>query len=738
MSSIPQTHARAEDPLKNLNFAPWRAMSRLPSILQDEAGECGIACLAMISAYFGARMDISQARGKIGNTLVGMTLHDIMAGASRLGMASRAIRVEIGSIGELRTPCILHWDMNHYVVLKKIAKGRIVLHDPRIGVVERSIEEFSEHFTGIAIECMPNETFEKKDHRQVPTLRSLVGETRGLWGALFQIFALALVLQTIGILSPAAMQWLIDSGLQSADENLILTIVAGLSLMLLVNIVIGTARSWMVMYLTIQLGYKWSSRVLHHLLQLPLDFFEKRHLGDILSRFSSVGAIQGTITTGVIEGILDGLLAICFLAMIWNFSTTLASTAIVSLLLLMGLQLAVFGISKRIGNESIIADARVSSNIMESLRGIRAIKLFGRSEHRLNLWQNLTIESINIKVRQQWLGIVVGTISTLISGAQRILAIYIAAKLILEGSFTVGMLFAYLSYQDQFTSRAGNLLNLYFDLKMLRLHFERLADIVLTKPEGIAYLTGADQDQSDLATSTLPPDRPTSGDTALSVELDKVCFRYSDFDPYVLEDLSFDTHGSECTVITGRSGVGKTTIAKLILGIYRPTSGSIKINGIPLNYDDIAQSRAKISSVLQDDTLFAGTIHNNIAMFDRVVDREWMETCARVACIHDDICRMPMGYYSMIGDMGSALSAGQKQRILLARALYRRPDILILDEATSNLDVATEQRMNSNLAQLKMHRIYIAHRPQTIMFGDRVIDLGGTADALASSEPDSH
>lgn len=714
------------DPARGINFTPWREMGRLPSILQNEDGECGLACLAMMSGYFGAKIDLTHTREKVGRPLSGMTLHDMMNGASRLGLASRAVRVGLDSLAELQLPCILHWDMNHYVVLKKVNSKKVVLHDPRCGIVHLNLDKFSEYFTGVAIECLPNESFEAANKIEVPTLRSVVGKTTGLWGALAQIFVMALALQTIGILSPAAMQWLIDSGLQSSDKSLLLTIIAGMCLMLIINIVIGTARSWMVMYLTINLGYKWSSRVLHHLLHLPLDFFERRHLGDIMSRISSVSAIQGTITSGVIEGVLDGILAICFLAMIWHFNGTLAATAVVSLLLLIILQSIVFGISKRMGNESIVANAKVSSILMESLRGIRAIKLFGRSEHRLNLWQNLSVESININIRQAWIGIIVGTISTIISSGQRILAIYIAAGMIFDGSFTVGMLFAYLSYQDQFTSRAASLVGLFFNLRMLRLHFERLSDVVLTEPEGITYIQSSESDiQASTAEFRDAGGRIGEGDEKF-VEFDAVSFRYADFEPLVIENLSFSTRGSACTVFTGKSGVGKTTVAKLILGIYKPESGVIRINGLPLNYINLEELRNMISCVMQDDTLFAGTIHSNIAMFDRVVDKSWMEQCAKVACIHDDICSMPMGYYSMIGDMGAALSAGQKQRILLARALYRKPQILILDEATSNLDVETEQRMNSNLSQLNVHRIYIAHRPQTIMFGDAVINLSGS------------
>lgn len=720
MQSNPAQSADAIAPGR-INFTPWRALSRLPLVLQTEIAECGLACLAMISGYHGRRTDLADLRARLGMTPEGLTLKQLMIQAARLGLSAQTVRAELASLRHLRTPCVLHWGLNHFVVLKKAGRRKIVVHDPQLGVVKLTYAEASEKFSGFAVEFQPNQQFETRDERKTPTLRSIIGRTQGLGSALTHILCLALLLEVVSLISPAVMQWLIDNGLASGDRSLILTVVAGMGLLMIISLTVGTIRSWMVMYLSVNVGFQWSSRILTHLLHLPVDFFERRHLGDVMSRFGSVSSIQQTVTTGVIEGILDGLVGIATLIMIWMYSPLLAMTAIGALVALVLLQLATFETMKRIGNEALVADARVSSNFLESIRGIRPLKLAGLVDQRRMSWQNLTIEAINVKVRQQWMGIAIDTTGSLISGGQRLLAIFLAATMIAEGKFTIGMLFAYLSYQDQFMSGTGGLVQLYFRFRMLRLHFERLSDIVLTPPEQLSYLEPAgDGAQPE---SSLPVLHPPGGGNPPSVEFDGVSFRYSEFGRDILNDLSFSSAGSRCTVITGRTGIGKTTIFKLILGIYRPESGQILINGKPIGTIPVDELRREISCVFQDDALFAGSIRDNIAFFDPELDQARVEECAAIACLHEDIQQMTMGYHTPIGDMGSTLSAGQKQRVLIARALYRRPRILLLDESTSDLDVNTELQINRNLSELDLHRIYIAHRPQTIQFGERVVEL---------------
>lgn len=705
--------------LEKINFLPWRVMDRLPVILQNEVAECGLACLAMVTSFFGLRTDLANLRIRLGTAQGGTTMKQLIVQAGRLGLSARAVRSELTSLKHLHAPCILHWDMDHFVVLKKAGRKNIVIHDPRMGVRKLSYSEASKLFTGIAIEFEPNERFEKRDERIVPTFRSIMGRTHGLIPALAHILGLALLLELVALISPAAMQWLVDKGLNSPDQSQIVSIVAGLALLMVINLTVVTIRSWMVMYLAISVGFQWSSRVLNHLLHLPVEFFERRQIGDVMSRFGSVSAIQQTVTTGVIEGILDGLLGIGTLIMIWLYSPLLAMTAITAVLLLCLLQFLSFEPIRRIGNESLISDARVSSNFLESLRGIRPIKLANRTDYRRVSWQNLTIESINIKVRGQWLGIAVGTTGSLISGTQNLVAIYIAATLISQGQFTIGMLFAYLSYQNQFMSRTSGLVKLFFDFRMLRLHFERLADIVLTAPEQLMNIA-KNEEAGELLRLIRADVVETSHGTVQFVD---VSFKYSEFAPSVISNLSFSTVGSKCTVIVGRTGIGKTTIAKMIMGIYKPASGQIMIDGKPIDGMPVEELRQIISCVLQDDLLLGGSILENIAFFDATIDQAWVEQCAAVACVHEDIRRMTMGYYTPIGDMGSTLSAGQKQRLLIARALYRKPKILLLDEGTSDLDVPTEKQLNASLAGLNMHRIYIAHRPETIKFADQIIEI---------------
>jgi ATP-binding cassette, subfamily B, bacterial CvaB/MchF/RaxB len=606
-------------------------------------------------------------------------------------------------------------------VLKSANRDFAIVHDPKVGVRKLSISEVSGHLTGYAVEFLPDDNFEKSDNRTRLTFRNIVGRTDGLRSALTNILFMALLLQVIAMISPSLMQYLVDSQIDSKNLDIVKTVVAGMAMFLVISTVISSLRAWMLFHLATSVGYQWTSRVLRHLFRLPVDYFERRNMGDIVSRFGSISAIQSTLTNGVIEGFLDGILAIGTLIMVWLYSPTLAIICILTLAVVAAIKFASFETFRRLGNEILIADARASTNFLESIRGIRSIKLSNREDQRAISWMNLTIDSINSKSRSQWLQIAIGAAISLIVGSQRLIAIYLAFTMISKGDFTIGMVFAYMSYQDQFMSRTNNLVSLYFSFKMLQLHYDRLSDIVHTSPESTPDINSIDGTNHQ-------PEYASAGKIAIidgpaSIKFENIYYRYSESGKDIICDLSFDSTESDCTVIVGPSGSGKTTIAKMILGILKPRSGRIIIHGHAIESIDLSALRDHISSVLQGDALYAGSIRENISLFDEVIDQRRVEECARIACIHDDIERMNMRYHTPVGDMGSTLSAGQKQRILIARALYRQPKILLLDESTSDLDIATEERLNENLSKLPIHRIYIAHRPQTIKYGDRIVDL---------------
>jgi ATP-binding cassette, subfamily B, bacterial CvaB/MchF/RaxB len=701
--------------IPDIVFMPWRRMSTLPVIQQSENTECGLACLAMISSYFGAKYDIASLRATLGPSAQdGTTLKQLISSASRISLVSRPVRTELRSLKLLKTPCILHWD------LKSAGRSSIVIHDPKVGARKMTYAAASEHLTGYAIEFHPDGSFERSDNRIILSFRSIIGRTQGLRPALANVFFLALLLQMISMVSPALMQHLVDSQVDAKNMDIVKAVVAGMALLMIVSITISTLRSWMLFHLATNVGFQWTSRVLRHLFKLPVDYFEKRNIGDVMSRFGSISAIQSTLTNGVIEGILDGILAIGTLIMVWLYSPMLAMTCIVALTLITAIRFASFESLRRLGNEMLIADAKVSTNFLESIRGIRSIKLANRDDHRTIAWMNFTVDAINVRSRSQWLNIMLGTAGGLIVGTQKLVAIYFAFKMIAEGNFTIGMFFAFVSYQDQFMSRTNSLIGLYFNFRMLQLHYERLADIVLTAPEGSPASKSPDP-------SISPENASETGVSKIegppSIVFDNVSFKYNDLAKDTIHNLCFDTTDSNCTVIVGPSGSGKTTVAKLILGIHKPYSGQIHMHGHSLESIDRRALREHVACVLQGDTLYAGSIRDNIAFFDENIDQQWVEECARISCVNEDIERTNMRYHTPVGDMGSTLSAGQKQRILIARALYRQPKILLLDEATSDLDVATEERINQNLSRLPIHRIYIAHRPQTIKYGDRIVDI---------------
>lgn len=699
--------------MTGLRFSGARTV---PVLLQSEAAECGLACLAMTAAFHGLSIDLPSLRRRFSVSTQGMTLAQLMQCATRLELLGRPLRVELEALDQLKLPAILHWDFNHFVVLTNVSGRGLVLHDPARGKVEMTHAEASRHFTGVALELTPAQQFAPGIQKQKVSLRQLLGHLQGLGGTIGQILLLALVLELFALLLPWFAQLVLDDAVVAGDRDLLAVLGLGFIVLVLFKSGAEALRSWIVMVLSTTANLQLLSNLFRQMLRLPYRFFEKRHLGDVVSRFESMNQIQRTLTGSFLEAFIDGLMAISTLIMILIYSRTLAFVVIVAALLYLLLRLGLFLPLRLAAEDKIQRAARQQSHLLETVRGIQTLKLFNREQQRQMQHQNLAVDHFNADVRMQKLHILYRLGNTLVFSGEHILVIWLGALLILDQQFSVGMMFAFLAYKDLFTSRIIALIEKGIEFKMLGLHLERVGEIALHEPEA------ATMDMTDCNDSS----------TSASLQIRDLTYAWGDHQTPVLQNLNLDIAEGESVAIVGASGCGKTTLAKLLLGLLQPDSGSIQIGGCDLRRFGIARYRQLVGSVLQEDNLFAGSIADNICFFDADTSMERIQACAQLACVHADIAAMPMGYNTLIGDMGGALSGGQKQRILLARALYKQPRILILDEATSHLDVQREKQVNDAIRNLNLTRIIIAHRPETIASADRVILLQqGKAHSLS-------
>ena len=677
----------------------------LPIIQQSEATECGLASLAMVAGYYGYQTDLQNMRAQFNVSMQGTTLLDIMNFAEKLALTSRPLKLELEDLDELQTPCILHWDLNHFVVLKSVKGKHVVIHDPAQGVVKLTMNEVSKHFTGIALELTPTKEFRREDHKQTLRFSDFWRKITGLKRSLTLIFTLSLLLQVFALATPYYIQLVIDDVIFTADEQLLMVLAAGFTLVLLFEVTTNALRSFTLLHFGQLMNIQLGTNLFHHLVRLPLSYFEKRHMGDIVSRFGSLQQVKQLLTTGVIEALIDGLMAVITLGMIFYYSPLLSMVVLIAVILYALMRVVLFAPFRAITEQEIIARAEENSNFMETVRGIQTIKLYGSEVKREGQWQNRYANSINQGIRLGHFNISYDAANKLLFGIENIVVIFLAAKLVIAGGFSTGMLFAFMAYKRQFMDKTANLISKYIEFKMLGLHFERLADIALTDKETLQTTNGKS--------------REIKG----KITLKNIDFTYAEGLPNTIENLSLEIQAGESIAITGPSGCGKSTLLKLMLGLNHPTKGEILIDDMPIEQLGNSQYREQIGAVMQDDQLLSGSVADNIAFFDSPIDMQKVTKCAELAAIDEDINKMAMGYDSLIGDMGSSLSGGQKQRLILARALYRKPKILFMDEATSHLDTKLESSINDAIKKLDITRVIIAHRKETIASADREIKL---------------
>ena len=694
---------RFEKLCQQLQFGFFR---KVPQVLQTEAAECGLACIVMVCRYFGMNIDLLNLRQKFGISAQGATLATLVHIASQLHLQTRALSLDLDEISQLKRPCLLHWDMSHFVVLVKAGRNKFILHDPAFGRRIVSLQEMSQHFTGVALELWPDSEFKPIKARSRISFLSLLKNISGLPGVLLKILAFTILVEAVNIALPIGTQLVMDHVIIAKDQDLLGLICLGLVIFTLFRTFISMLRSWTTLVMQSLIDVQWKTGLMDHLLRLPLNYFEKRKLGDIQSRFGSLATIRETLTSSIISGTIDLLMVVSVSVMMVMYGGWLYFVVLGFTLLYVALRLATYPRYRQAQEEQIVKDARASSHFMETLYGIATLKVLGLNKIRSRYWLNLNIETTNAVIRMTRLDMLFGGVNALITTLDQVLILWLGASMVIDGHMTLGMFVAFNAYRGQFSERASAIVDMLLGLRMLSLHNERVADIVYHEPE-----------------PQQTTQRLCDYNQAAKFEVEGLSYQYDKLTPPVISHQSLVIEPGESVALVGPSGVGKTTLMKLMCGLLTPDQGTIRFNGLDIQQVGVNNFREVIACVLQEDKLFSGSIAENIFGFGEDNCRERMVECTKMAALHDEIMSMPMGYETLVSELGGSLSGGQKQRLLIARALYRRPAILFLDEATSHLDLENEAAVNHAIRSLNITRIFIAHRPSTIASADRIIEL---------------
>jgi ATP-binding cassette subfamily B protein RaxB len=689
---------------------------RLPVFVQSEVAECGITCLAMIAYYHGYKVNMLAMRQKYPVGIQGITVKQILKVADDIGLSGRVLKLDLGQLAKVKGPAILHWNFNHFVTLCAVNRRNVVIHDPAKGKIKLSWEQLSESFTGIVIELTPSSNFERADKRVKMPLRAFIGNVDGLGTALFKIFVIAVLLQCLLLAAPYYIRLVIDQGIPLSDRSILLWFLFGFIGITLLTVCSNFIRAAAILYLDKNLGFQVKANIQRHLLHLPMSFFESRHVGDIKSRFEAFNEVQRMISRGFITALVEGILGLTTLIIMYSYESSLAILSVSFLLMTFVLRFVLINKENEFLEQALSKQAKENSHFLETIRAIMPIKCYVKESTRLSSWLNLFADTTNENIKREKVSILAEISQELLSKLEYLLVIFVGATLIIDDVFTLGMFIAFLAYRQQFANSTQALVDQLFRFRLASTYLRRMSDIVLQKQE------------EETGHFVL-----TKESTLGHIEVKDLHFRYSPSSSWIFQGLSFQVAAGESVAIVGRSGLGKSTLLKLMTGLIQSDHGEYLLDGHSIKHIGMRNFRSLCATVMQNDQLLNGSLIENITFFEPNPDVERAQEAAKGAYIWQEIQAMPMGLHSQVGDLGSALSGGQKQRLLLARALYSQPKILFLDEATSALDSTTEQQVNKYLKEKNITRISVAHRRETINMADRIIDLNELAGIKTST-----
>jgi len=678
---------------------------KVPVLLQMTSVECGAACLAMILNYHGRKVSISEIRERCDLGRDGLSALSIVKAAQNYGMRVRAISLKENTFRFVRLPAIIHWEFNHFLVLERWTPTYVDVVDPAQGPRRLTQDEFDAGFTGIVIILEPGVNFLR--HHDSPQI-SLRTYARGYFslapGTLIQLLAASLLLQLFGLGVPVLTKVVVDQIIPFQLQSVLSVVGIGMLTLAFAQLVTTLLRSSLLIYLQARVDTQMMMSFLEHLLDLPLRFFQQRSSGDILTRLSSNTVIRDTLSSQLISTLLDGSTVIVYLAiLLWQgpiFAALVVAIGLLQIILLLCTRNPIQQLARR----ELTTQGASQGYVAEALTGIVTLKAAGAERRALDHWSNLFFEQLNVSMRRNYLSSLVDAIMSMLRLLSPLLLLWIGTMQVLNGQMQVGTMLALNALAIVFLTPLASLVSTGQKLQLVQSHLERIADVMDAAPEQ--------------QTSTNQPPRLTG-----RITLQDVYFRYDEQSANILQGINITIEAGQKVAIVGRTGSGKSTLGKLLLGLYLPSQGEILYDGIPLRFLNYQAVRAQFGVVMQDATVFSGSIRQNIAFSDPNLSLERVTRAAQIAELHEDIMRMPMGYETFVSERGSALSGGQRQRLALARALAHAPSILLLDEATSALDVITESIIEQNLRKFACTQIIIAHRLSTIRQADLILVL---------------
>jgi len=682
-----------------------RAPRRVPYVAQMEMAECGAACLAMVLGAYGHHVSLPELRRACGVSRDGASALSVVRAAQTFGLQASGRKVDDPRELELlQLPAILHWDFNHFVVLERLGPRDAFIVDPRFGRTRVSLRELGERFTGVVLVFSTAPGFRPRA-TQRPSLsryRAMLGE---FVPSLAQVLLASFALQLLALIAPLATQFLVDRVLAPQQQSWLWALGIGLGFAAMARLSLGLVRSWVLQGLQNALDASLMARFLDHLLHLPLGFFLRREAGDLVQRVQANAMLRNLFSSQSVTALLDASMlsgyTALMLVMHWPLGVVMIGFALLRVVQVVSLRQR----TRRVMASEMAGAGREEGALVSALSGLELTRALGAERHVIARWQGEMVQATNSRLQRRLLDVAVSHGMTALKALVTAVVLWIGGQAVIAQQITLGVFAAFVALQGMFLGPLDSFIGAAMELQMLGTHLRRMDDVLET-----------------------PVEASGSGDPGTlqgSIELDDVSYRHAAHAPPVLDRVSVRIRPGEKVAIVGRSGVGKSTLARLLLGMHVPDTGRVLFDGRDLRTLSLGALRRQMGVVLQEPFLFDDTVRANMSLHDATLTLETLREAAELACIDDVIDALPHGFETRLGENGARLSGGQRQRLCLARALAHRPAVLLLDEATSALDLATEARVHANLAALECTRIVIAHRLGTVMDADRILVLDG-------------